>query len=62
LDIEKSNSFDLVYVTFGEPATARDLADPQLGTGRANNLLRHVFDLPAKDLGGTAPALPGHGR
>ena len=34
------------------------MAATQLGTGRANNLLRHVFDLPAKDLGDTAPALP----
>jgi ferredoxin-NADP reductase len=57
-DIEKSNSFDLVYVPSVSRPSARDLADPQLGTGRANNLLRHLFDLPAKDLGGTAPALP----
>ena len=58
LDIEKSNSFDLVYVPSVSRPTARDLADPQLGTGRANNLLRHVVDLPTKDLGATPPALP----
>ncbi len=34
--------------------TARDLADPGLGSGRANNLLRHLFGLPPKD----APAVP----
>ena len=38
--------------------TARDLADPQLGSGRANNLLRHVFDLPAKEPAAFALALP----
>jgi len=33
---------------FGEPPTARDLADPQLGHRQGNNLLRHVLDLPRK--------------
>lgn len=58
LEIEKSNAFDLVYIPSVSRPTRRDLGDPQLGTGRGNNLLRHVFDLPPKDLDGTAPALP----
>src|SRR5438067_7463648 len=58
LEIEEAKSFDFVYVPSVSRPTARDLADPQLGSGRANNLLRHVVDLPTKDLGATAPALP----
>jgi len=58
LEIEKAKSFDFVYVPSVSRPTARDLADPQLGSGRANNLLRHVFDLPAKEPAAFALALP----
>jgi ferredoxin-NADP reductase len=58
LEIEKAKSFDFVYVPSVSRPTARDLADPEIGSGRANNLLRHVLDLPAKEPGASALALP----
>src|SRR5260370_42395376 len=58
LEIEASKAFDFVYVPSVSRPDARDLADPQLGAGRANNLLRHLFGLPAKDAAAAAPALP----
>jgi ferredoxin-NADP reductase len=58
LDIEQSKSFDFVYVSSVSRPTARDLADPAVGTGRANNLLRHVFGLPPKGTGDVAPVQP----
>jgi len=58
LEIEKAKSFDFVYVPSVSRPTARDLADPQLGSGRANNLLRHLFGLPAKEPAAFALALP----
>jgi ferredoxin-NADP reductase len=58
LEIEASKAFDFVYVPSVSRPDARDLADPQLGAGRANNLLRHVFGLPAKDAAAAGPALP----
>jgi ferredoxin-NADP reductase len=54
LEIEKAKLFDFVYVPSVSRPTPRDLADSGLGSGRANNLLRHLFGLPAKD----APAVP----
>jgi ferredoxin-NADP reductase len=58
LDIEKAKTLDFVYVASVSRPAPRDLSDPELGSGRANNLLRHVFDLPSKDAGAIAPALP----
>jgi ferredoxin-NADP reductase len=58
LEIEKAKSFDFVYVPSVSRPTARDLADPQIGSGRANNLLRHVFGLPAKEPAASPLALP----
>ena len=58
LEIEKAKTLDFVYVASVSRPVARDLSDPQIGSGRANNLLRHIFDLPAKDAGATPPALP----
>ena len=58
LEIEEAKSFDFVYVPSVSRPTARDLADPQIGSGRANNLLRQVFDLPAKEPAASALALP----
>lgn len=57
LEIEASKAFDFLYVPSVSRPDARDLADPQLGAGRANNLLRHLFGQPPKDAA-TAPALP----
>ncbi len=58
LEIEKAKSFDFVYVPSVSRPTARDLADPQVGSGRANNLLRHVFGLPAKEPAASPLAVP----
>ena len=58
LDIEKAQRFDFVYVPTVSRPTAGDLADPELGSGRANNLLRHVFELPPKEASAVPPALP----
>jgi ferredoxin-NADP reductase len=58
LEIEKAKSFDFLYVPSVSRPTARDLADPEIGSGRANNLLRHVLGLPAKESAASALALP----
>jgi ferredoxin-NADP reductase len=57
-EIEASKAFDFVYVPSVSRPDARDLSDPQVGAGRANNLLRHLFGLPLKDAAAVAPALP----
>jgi ferredoxin-NADP reductase len=49
LEIEKARTLDFVYVPTVSRPSARDLADPQLGSGRANNLLRQLFELPPKE-------------
>lgn len=41
--------FDFVYVPSVSRPTPRDLENAALGKGRANNLLRHVFGMPAKE-------------
>jgi ferredoxin-NADP reductase len=58
MEIEKAKRFDFVYVPTVSRPTARDLADPQLGSGRANNLLRHLFELPPKEPSAVPPAFP----
>ena len=50
LEIEAAQTFDFVYAASVSRPTARDLADPQIGTGRANNILRQVFSLPPQPL------------
>jgi ferredoxin-NADP reductase len=54
LAIEKANLFDFVYLASVSRPTARDLSDPEIGSGRANNVLRHVLGLPLKDPGALA--------
>src|SRR5437773_34610 len=49
LSIESAQRFNFVYVPPVSRHTARDLADPNTGRGRANNLLRHIFDMPLKE-------------
>jgi ferredoxin-NADP reductase len=49
LDIEASKRLDFVYVPSVSRPESRDHDDPQLGVGRANNLLRHIFDLPPRE-------------
>jgi ferredoxin-NADP reductase len=49
LEIEAGGRFDFVYVPSVSRPTARDIGDPKLGQGRANNVLRHLLDLPIKE-------------
>lgn len=47
--IEKDGRFDFVYLASVSRPTARDAQDAGLGRGRANNLLRLLFDLPTRE-------------
>jgi len=60
LEIEAARRFDFVYVPSVSRPAERDLKDPGMGRGRANNLLRHIFGMPVKEGEGrvVAPALP----
>jgi ferredoxin-NADP reductase len=58
LDIEEAKRFDFLYVPSVSRPTQHDLADPQIGSGRANNLLRHVFGLPPREQVASPVALP----
>jgi ferredoxin-NADP reductase len=49
LDIEASQRFDFVYVASVSRPTERDVMDPRLGRGRANNLLRHILGMLMKE-------------
>ena len=49
LAIEASRAFEFVYLPSVSRPTARDVEDPQLGLGRANNLLRFIFEMPLKE-------------
>jgi ferredoxin-NADP reductase len=49
LDIEAEQRFDFVYVASVSRPTERDIDDPRMGRGRANNLLRHIFGMPLKE-------------
>jgi ferredoxin-NADP reductase len=48
-DIEASRRFDFVYVPSVSRPTPRDLNDPKIGQGRANNLLRYFFKMPLRE-------------
>jgi len=48
-EIEKAGRFDFVYVPSVSRPTPRDLEDPTMGKGRANNLLRHMLGMPLKE-------------
>ena len=47
--IESAQRFDFVYVPSVSRPTVRDLTDTNIGRGRANNLFRHIFDMPLKE-------------
>jgi ferredoxin-NADP reductase len=47
--IEDAARFDFRYVATVSRPTAADREDPRLGTGRANNVLRHVLGFPARE-------------
>jgi ferredoxin-NADP reductase len=49
LEIEQAGKIDFVYVPSVSRPSARDLEDPQLGSGRANNVLRHILELAPKE-------------
>ena len=49
LAIEAAQRFDFVYVPSVSRPTPRDLDDPKLGRGRANNVLRYLLDMPLKE-------------
>jgi len=48
-DIAAAGRFDFVYVPSVSRPDPRDQADPGLGHGRGNNLLRHFFGMPLKE-------------
>lgn len=47
--IEASRKLDFVYVPSVSRPVAKDHDNPTLGKGRANNILRSVFDMPMKE-------------
>ena len=49
LDIEASGSLDFVYIPSVSRPTQRDIDDQGMCRGRANNVLRHSFDLPMRE-------------
>ena len=49
LDIEAARRFDFVYVPSVSRPTQRDRDDPKLGSGRANNMLRYLLEMPLKE-------------
>jgi ferredoxin-NADP reductase len=66
LEIEAAGRLDFVYVPTVSRPTGRDLADPHLGQGRANNVVRLVLGLPTKEAEAAQaaeavrPVLPRH--
>ena len=56
LEIEDAARFDFVYVaSVSRPSGP---ADPRVGSGRGNNVLRHVMGMPPKEEGAVKAALP----
>lgn len=49
LAVEVAQKFDFRYVPSVSRPTQRDLGDPKMGKGRANNMLRHLFEMPLKE-------------
>lgn len=49
MKIEKEGKFDFVYVASVSRPTNEEYENNALGKGRANNLLRSIFDLPLKE-------------
>ena len=61
LEMERAAKFDFVYIPTVSRPTERDRDDKALGIGRANNVLRHMFDLPMKEEEVLAEATAGNG-
>ena len=49
LEMERGRAFDIVYVPTVSRPTPRDRDVGLIGTGRANNVLRHALGLPTKE-------------
>jgi ferredoxin-NADP reductase len=49
LDIEASRRLDFAYIPTVSRPKSRDLEDGHIGQARANNLLRHVLEMPVKE-------------
>ncbi|HEY5615845.1 MAG TPA: hypothetical protein VIL52_07460 [Bacteroidota bacterium] len=49
LKIEAEKKFDFMYVPSVSRPTKQDYDNPNVGKGRANNVLRHVFDMPLRE-------------
>lgn len=49
LAIEASALFDFVYIPSVSRPAARDAGDSKMALGRANNLLRFIFEMPLKE-------------
>jgi ferredoxin-NADP reductase len=49
LKIEATQKLDFLYVPSVSRPSPHDLVDPRLGMGRANNLLRYIFQMPLKE-------------
>lgn len=47
--IETAKKFDFVYVASVRRLTKQDYGNKIIGKGRANNLLRSIFDMPLKE-------------
>lgn len=48
-NIAAEGKMDFVYVPSVSRPTPQDIKDTRLGKGRANNILRHILDLPLKE-------------
>ncbi|MGA2622501.1 MAG: hypothetical protein ABSF91_01485 [Bacteroidota bacterium] len=59
--IEKSRKLDFVYVPSVSRPGPRDFDDPSMGRGRANNILRSIFDMPVKEQEDVQKAIAGGG-
>ncbi|HEY4492800.1 MAG TPA: hypothetical protein VI958_12425, partial [Acidobacteriota bacterium] len=49
LNIEAAGRFDFLYFPSVSRPTQRDVENKRLGKGRANNLLRFIFEMPLKE-------------
>ncbi len=61
LEIEREAAFDFTYMATVSRPTPQDRDNGGLGVGRANNVLRHLFDLPSTEEDAVARARPDGG-
>ena len=58
-EIQAARSFDFLYLPTVSRPTARNLADPTIGVGRATNVLRSIYELPMTEEDRIAGAAAG---